>query len=340
VGTLRPRINEGMPCIRKGAHAWPSAIVAVPLVLILVVATAAASEIHIDSDPPGQRFSLLPPEQLALQDTATTPAAERAPLPSESERRPNWLLTSLLSSAAVVGGAANSLTDHCCQSYHFANEGWFGANTHYGGADKASHLTSYYIVSNEFAKLLVELGHKPENARWLAAGVAALTGLANEIADGLNRDGFSYQDFVMDIGGALTAALVDAAKAEDLVGFRRGFVNLNACCNYSNEIYTADLALVGVARRLRLDIGPFKYLLLSVTYRTQGYPSDPNRQRQVGVEVGLNFKQILDDLNVRRDKWWGYGLHVVFDNIRFPYTAGGYFYDLNHGRWHGPNAGF
>jgi len=80
--------------------------------------------------------------------------------------------------------------------------------------------------------------------------------------------------------------------------------------------------------------------LVSATYRTQGYPSDPNRQRQVGVEVGLNFKQILDDLNVRRDKWWGYGLHVVLDNIRFPYTAGGYFYDLNHGRWHGPNAGF
>ena len=330
-----------MPRLRKGAHTWPSAIVAVPLVLVLVVTMAAASEIPIDSDPPGQRFWLLPTsQQLALQDTVTTPAAEQAPLPSESERRPNWLLASLLSSASVLGGAANSLTDHCCQSYHFANEGWFGANTHYGGADKASHLTSYYIVSKEFAKMYVVLGLKPENARWLAAGVAAVTGLANEIADGLNRDGFSYQDLVMDIGGSLAAALVDAAKAEDLVGFRRGFVNINDCCNYSNEIYTADLALVGVARRLRLNIGPLKYLLLSATYRTQGYPSDPNRQRQVGVEIGLNFKQILDDLNVRRDKWWGYGLHVVFDNFRFPYTAGGYFYDLNHGRWHGPNAGF
>ena len=55
--------------------------------------------------------------------------------------------------------------------------------------------------------------------------------------------------------------------------------------------------------------------------------------------MGLDFKQILDDLNVRRDKWWGYGLHVVFDNIRVPYTAVGFRYDVNHGRWYGPNAG-
>ena len=34
-----------------------------------------------------------------------------------------------------------------------------------------------------------------------------------------------------------------------------------------------------------------------------------------------------------------YGLHVVFDNIRLPYTAVGFRYDINHGRWHGPNAG-
>src|SRR5262249_42316557 len=159
---------------------------------------------------------------------------------------------------------------------------------------------------------------------WLAAGVAVMAGLVNEIGDGYNKYGFSYQDLVMDVGGALSAALVDAAKAEDLIGFPRGIVNLGNCCNYSHEIYTADPALVGAARRLGWNIGPLKYLLFSVTYRTQGYPSDPNKQRQVGFEIGLNFKQILDDLNVRRDKWWGYGLHLLFDNIRIPYTAGGY----------------
>jgi len=70
-----------------------------------------------------------------------------------------------------------------------------------------------------------------------------------------------------------------------------------------------------------------------------GSPSNPGTQRQVGVEVGLNFKQVLDDLNVRRNTWWGYGFHVFFDNFRIPFTAVGYRYDLNHGKWHGPNSG-
>jgi hypothetical protein len=282
----------------------------------------------------------LPPgEHLALQDDTTTAPAEPALPSTEPERRPNWLLTSLASSGAVVGASLNAATETSHVGFHFGNEGWFGANTRYGGADKASHFTSYYIVSKEFAKLFVVLGHKPENARWFAAGVAVMAGLVNEIGDGFNQYGFSYEDLVMDVGGALSAALVDAAKAEDLIGFRRGIVNLDNCCHYSNEIYTADLALVGVARRLGWNIGPLKYLLFSATYHTQGYPSDPNKQRQVGFEVGLNFKQILDDLDVRRNKWWGYALHLVFDNIRIPYTAVGYRYDLNHGRWHGPNAG-
>jgi hypothetical protein len=111
--------------------------------------------------------------------------------------------------------------------------------------------------------------------------------------------------------------------------------------DYSNEIYTADLKLAGLGRRLNLRIGPLRYLYLSFTYGIKGYPYGvPNlRERQVGVELGLNFSQMLDDLGVRRQTWWGYALHVVFDNVRFPFTGLGFRYDMNHGRWHGPNSG-
>jgi hypothetical protein len=98
------------------------------------------------------------------------------------------------------------------------------------------------------------------------------------------------------------------------------------------------LKLAGVARRLRLDAGPLRYLLFSVTYGSKFYPSGaPNlRERQVGFEIGLNFGEILNSFGARRDTWWGYGLHVVFDNTRFPFTSVGFQYDLNHGRWYGP----
>jgi len=342
--------------------------------------TVAPAETTFDIDMRGQGFRLLAEDDrlslgsraecgrptscadlLALEDPSADPSADPSnpsPVPerrfnwlrTELERRPNWLLTSLVAGGAIVGSGLNSYFDGPRQSWHFADEGWFGRYTASGGADKAAHFVDYYIISKEFANLFVVLGHTPERARWLGFGVSALTGLVTEVGDGATRYGFSYQDFVMDFGGALAAALISAARAEDLVGFRHGFLlsesSGDRCCpfpgfnrDYSNEIYTADLQLAGVARRLGVKIGPIKYLLLSVTYGTKGYPGGADGQRQVGFELGLNFSQMLNDLNVTRDRWWGYLLHVVFDNVRFPYTAVGFRYDLNHGRWYGPDAG-
>jgi hypothetical protein len=255
--------------------------------------------------------------------------------PAPVERRPDWVWTSVIAGGAIVGSTLNSVLDGKSQSYHLGDEGWFGLNTHFSGADKASHFVDYQILSKEFTHAFIRLGHSPTAARWLGAGLSAVTGLVTEIGDGSNRYGFSYEDLIMDVGGALSAALINAAGAEDLVGFRHGLVNLDNCCNYSNEIYTADLHLSGVARRLGLNIGPLKYLYFSVTYH-----ADPGKSRQVGFEVGLNFKQVLEDLDVRRNTWWGYALHVVFDNVRFPYTGVGFRYDLDAGKWRGPNAGY
>jgi len=296
-----------------------------------------------DFENPGHGFSLLPPgDRLVFEEPAPTPAPELAVSAPAPARKPNWLLTSLIAAGAVTGAAINAVTEGGTGTWHFGNEGWFGPNTHFGGADKGAHFVDYYIVSKEISRVFVKLGHAPEHARWLSAGLAGLTGLVNEIGDGTTEFGFSYQDLVMDVGGALSAALIDLAGVDDLVGFRRGTAGFENCCNFSNEIYTADFRLAGAARRLGINIGPLKYLLLSLTYGVKGYPgdpSDPGTQRQVGFEVGLDFRQILDDLNVRRNTWWGYGLHVVFDNFRVPFTAVGYRYDMNHRRWHGPNAG-
>jgi hypothetical protein len=183
-------------------------------------------------------------------------------------------------------------------------------------------------------------------------GVAAAAGLVTEIGDGTTKYGFSYEDLVMDVLGAGTAAVIGYLDADDLVGFRYGFLlpksGSATCCqvpglgpDYSNHIYTGDLKLAGLARRLGFSIGPLKYLMLSATYGTKSYPTGlpENRERLVGIEIGLNFQQILNDVGVRRTTWWGYALHAVFDNVRIPFTSVGMRYDLNHGEWHGPDNG-
>ena len=110
---------------------------------------------------------------------------------------------------------------------------------------------------------------------------------------------------------------------------------------YTHDVYSADLKLSGLANRLGINLGPLRWLNFSVTYGTKGYRVDPpiEQQRQLGLEIGLNLQQILNDVGVKRSTWWGYALHLVADNVRFPYTALGMRYDLNSGKWHGPNSG-
>lgn len=145
---------------------------------------------------------------------------------------------------------------------------------------------------------------------------------------------------IADVLGAGTSVLVQTFGIDDLVGFRHGFLlpkETPTCCqehglggrDYSSEIYTGDFKLAGLARRLGWRIGPLKYLNLSFTYGTKGYPNGTieTRERQVGIEVGLDVQEIPDGIGARRD------------NIRFPFTAGGFPYDLNQKKWHGLDSG-
>jgi hypothetical protein len=111
--------------------------------------------------------------------------------------------------------------------------------------------------------------------------------------------------------------------------------------SYTHDVYSADLKLSGLGKRLDLNIGPLRWLLFSVTYGSKGYRVTPpiDQQRQLGFEIGLNLQQILNDLGVKRSTWWGYALHLAGDNMRFPFTGVGMRVDLNRGRWHGPNGG-
>ena len=289
---------------------------------------------------------IAPPASLApVESSAAEPAVDKAP--------PSRFWTYAIPAGVVAGTAANAFLERPLQSFHFGNEGWFGEDSYAGGADKASHFVDFYILSKELAFIYNTLGYSRNQSIWLGLGVTMLGGLMNEFGDGFNRYGFSYEDLTMDAAGALSAALVATLGAQDLVGFRRGFLlpaykAPRGCCPpdsvgeaYSSQIYTADLKLAGIARRLNLNLGPLRYLLLSVTYGSKGYFTGMAalEERQVGFEVGLNAEEILNSAGVRRATWWGYALHVVLDNIRIPFTAVGFQVDLNSGRWFGPGNG-
>jgi hypothetical protein len=282
------------------------------------------------------------PESPAGESPGSPPAPQKAPL--------NKAWGFAIEGAVIAGALLNTLSETPHQSFHFGNEKWFGPNTYAGGADKASHFVDYYIIAKEMANLYGKLGYTRSESLALGAGLAFLAGFINEAGDGINRYGFSYEDLVMDTSGAIAATVISLLKAEDLVGFRHGillpFYSISSAPGmvgggYSSQIYTADLKLAGVGKRLDLNIGPLRYLLVSATYGSKGYGTgNPNlEERQIGFEIGLNVEEILNSLGVHRDTLWGYSLHFVLDNLRLPYTSVGFQYDLNHGKWYGPGNG-
>jgi len=270
----------------------------------------------------------------------------------EETRQPKKLLASLVTAGVLAGAAAYAFTPSPHRDFHITHEGFFGRDTYAGGADKAGHFTDSAIAAKELAIAYDRLGFSPGTSRLLGFGVSALGGLLIEFGDGTTFYGFSFEDLTMDVLGAGTSTLVLAAGLDDLIGFRHGFLvprsGSATCCkvpgkghDYSNELLAADLKIAGLAHRLALPVGPLRYLLFSLTYSTKSYPSGlPElRERLIGFEIGLNFAIILNDLGVQRDTWWGYALHVAFDNFRVPFTSVGFQYDINHGRWYGPGNG-
>jgi hypothetical protein len=236
--------------------------------------------------------------------------------------------------------------------FHFTNEEWFQHDTYAGGADKASHFFFGYMFTRELTKWYERFGNAPGESRALAAAVSVLGGALVELGDGFTDIyGYSWQDVAANATGALAAYGIEAAGISDVVGFRFGFVNADIpppCCrafgyghDYSEDVYSADLKLEGVLRRAGARPGPARFFLVSMTYGSKGYRFSPVdvRERNIGVDLGLNMPEILLAVGVPKNKWWGEALLTIFEFFRFPYTAFGWQYDLNHHRWHGPSTG-
>jgi hypothetical protein len=356
--------RAGKPRGRLRARAWVFALVLVfPGPLFAQESTRPfsllpADELRLDSGdrppvaaacpeprllPTGQSADDCWSRSLALSAAADGPRiAAASPGGDEAtreEKRPRRVLGALLATAAVAATAANSTLGYEHRPFHVDFERFFGAETTDGGADKAAHFVDYHIAAKELIYLYRLLGYSEREALWTGFGVASLAGLVNEVGDGFTHHGFSPEDLAMDVLGAGTATVIAATRTGDLVGFRTSHL---PGATYIHDVYSADLKFAGVANRLGANIGPLRFLLFSVTYGVKGYRSHgahEDQERQVGFEIGLNLEEILRTVGVRRDSWWGYPLRLVGDNVRFPYLSVGFRYDLDHGKWRGPNNG-
>ncbi|MEP6994077.1 MAG: DUF2279 domain-containing protein [Acidobacteriota bacterium] len=288
----------------------------------------------------------------ALRDLSAELAAAEAPAtaPRLFTRGTTLVTTGVL--VAITAWAALGVQKDDYTPFKFTREKFFGKDTYSGGADKCSHFILSAFLTRELAWVYQEQGHSREQSLGLSLGVTVLSGVIQEIGDGFTPYGYAWEDIAADTMGSVTGAALSYYDLNDLVGLRFGFVSdgvaPDPCCqdslgeNYSQEIYSGDLKLAGLAKRMRFNPGPARFLLVSATYSTRAYgtePKRPDRQRNVGIDVGLNMPEILSAVGVPETTWWGSILYKALNLFRIPFTSFGIRYDINHKKWHGPDTG-
>ena len=344
---------------RRIVRAAAAALALGPLAFVFPARPCAAAVLGFDR--PADAFAPSPGLRLEEPPPGDAPGGAPAPpapaLVSSSSPAPKlWDAKTTAISAGVIFGApvVGYFTWWRADSrptFESANEGWFQRDTYAGGADKASHIFWGYLGTQILQGAYRGAGKAPGQARALALAVVTVTGTLIELGDGWSQYGFAWEDIAANSIGAFVAFGIDVWKIDDSIGLRFSHMTTpipDPCCryggygdDYSKEMYTLDLKLAGLLPRMGAKPGLARFLLLSGTYQTKGYRYSPpeNRRREIGIEIGLNLREILAAAGVPEDKWWGRIVLGFAKYFRIPYTAIGYRYDLNSGTWTGPNTG-
>ena len=294
---------------------------------------------------------------------------QEAPKPSEGEPAPApetvsppppkkfWdTTTTVWTAAALAGGIGQGIgapIHYGTNAWHFTDEKYFQYDTYAGGADKASHFTVSSGVSRLLYDVYIHDGKTVDQAFWLAFATTLTAGIFVETGDAITVYGWSWQDLSADFLGDLSGLLIHRYGLQDTLGIRLGPADTEIPSaaigssqpslgdDYTNEIYVVDLKLKGAITRLGGNPGLARYFLTSFAFYTKGFghePPLPTRYQSVGVELGINFPAILDELKVPKDKWWGQGLYAFFNFFRIPYTQIGTYYNFRTKKWYGPSA--
>jgi hypothetical protein len=195
--------------------------------------------------------------------------------------------------------------------FNFRNEGWFGADTPNGGADKLGHAFSFYLSTRLLSKGLMWAGNERQSAARMAALTSGSVSLAVEIIDGFSEEyGFSYEDLVMNLVGIGSAMWLEAyPQWDDVIDLRFRYApspvakqvgERDPVTDYSGQTYMLVLKASGIP--VLRDNKFLRYLEFDIGYGSRGYQptlgpfaDTQTKERFVYYGISLNLSQILND---------------------------------------------
>lgn len=220
---------------------------------------------------------------------------------SSSQQRRNSLIIGGGATLVAAYGSHNWWRSGFGGGFDTTNEGWFGKDTEFGGADKLGHLYSNYAG----VRLLTPLFEMAGNSRYDAVSLALWSTLgiytAVEVIDGYSRTWkFSPQDAIANAAGAVLGYALETHPEYDAIfDFRLDYrrsprsPDFDPFGDYGAQKYLLVVKADGFAA-LR-ETGLLRYVEVAAGYGTRGYGSAGKHYRDTYVGLSLNLARLLGD---------------------------------------------
>ena len=265
--------------------------------------------------------------------TSPTDFTVEKPLTDE-ELRYKIIYANLIGAAAVTAWGV-VFWDYFTTTPVMGDEGWFGDDTKYGGADKMGHLYSTYLWSLGFASLYEYWGMEEEESMifgplssWLFQGIM-------ELGDSFSEtQGFSYEDMVMNtIGAGFYYLREKYPTIKEKVDLRLEYVpELNGkdvFTQYNSMKYLVAIKFSGFES---MESSFLRYGELQLGYYSRGYDNANDydqKERVLYVGIGINVSEVLASLGwIKTSK--------VFNYYQLPYTYVPFGYDFDSNSYVAP----
>jgi len=251
------------------------------------------------------------------------------PRNAESEIDSNILkrvrnLNLIVGGGILVWGLAQ--WDYGTTTFNVKNEGWFGKDTKYGGADKLGHAWAAYGLTELYSRVFKKWGLSDDRAAFYGALSSFLQTALIEVGDASSfGHGFSYEDLVMNSSGITLGYLRQKYPwVRDSIDFRLEWIpskalrrgeDLDLTTDYSGHKYILALKPGGI---FRSDNFFLNALELHTGYYTRGFKSKDEKffsekKRYLYGGIGLNVTYLLE-------RYAGTRAYGVFDYFQVPFT--------------------
>ncbi len=207
------------------------------------------------------------------------------------------------------------------------SEGWFGAGTRHGGADKLGHMYTGAVATALAAALYRRWGYDDRDAARLGAFSGVLLTTAAELGDGFSPEHkFSWEDQVSNLAGVGFEYLrLRHPQLRERVNFRWEYFPSPAVRHGDHRDITTDYSgsrwlLAFPLRAWGLAHTPLRWIELQAGYGTRGYAGRDEKyfdraRRHPFVGIGINVPLVLESLGASD------GTQRVFEHIQVPGTA-------------------